>query len=94
MKIAFFTEGGYVGKVPKNTGGLGYAGNINSFFNDLREIKEVDSIDEVNEYIDTDTIPNNVDYAKNLAGQLKENEKSAQLEFDLIKVLVYNSKVF
>ncbi len=52
--LIFLKMSGYVGKVPKNTGGLGYAGNINSFFNDLKEIKEVDSIDEVNEYmIDT-----------------------------------------
>ena len=39
-------------------------------------------VDEVNEYIDNDTIPNNVNYAANLAGQLKQNEKSAQLDFD------------
>jgi hypothetical protein len=39
-------------------------------------------VDEVNEYIDNNTIPNNINYAANLAGQLKENEKSAQLDFD------------
>ena len=39
-------------------------------------------VDEVNEYIDNDTIPNNINYAANLAGQLKQNEKSAQLDFD------------
>tara|TARA_R100001377_G_scaffold42887_1_gene24203 strand:+ start:1289 stop:2008 length:720 start_codon:yes stop_codon:yes gene_type:complete len=39
-------------------------------------------VDEVNEYIDNFIIPNNKSYAENLAGQLKENEKSAQLYFD------------
>ena len=39
-------------------------------------------LDEVNEYIDNETIPNNVNYAANLAGQLNQNEKSAQLNFD------------
>ena len=42
-------------------------------------------VDEVNEYIDNNTIPNNINYAANLAGQLKENEKSAQLDFDCIR---------
>ena len=39
-------------------------------------------LDEVNEYIDNTTIPDNVNYAANLAGQLKQNEKSAQLNFN------------
>jgi integrase len=49
--LIFLKMSGYVGKVPKNTGGLGYAGSINSFFNELEQIKKVNSIDEVNEYM-------------------------------------------
>lgn len=47
--LIFLKMSGYIGKIPKNTGGLGCAGSINSVFNDLQTIKNIDSIDEVNE---------------------------------------------
>ena len=40
-------------------------------------------VDEINTHIDTDIIPANKSYADGLVGQLKNNEKSAQLEFPL-----------
>lgn len=38
-------------------------------------------ITEVNNYIDNVATPNNKDYSHHLAGQLNQNEKSAQLDF-------------
>tara|TARA_Y100001963_G_C6773249_1_gene446013 strand:+ start:44 stop:940 length:897 start_codon:yes stop_codon:yes gene_type:complete len=40
-------------------------------------------IDEINQHIDDVVVPNNESFAKGLVGQLKNNEKSAQLDFPL-----------
>ena len=42
-----------------------------------------DIVDEINEYIDDVIIPSNVSYASGLVGQLKQNERSAQLDMPL-----------
>ena len=42
-----------------------------------------DIVDEINEYIDNVIIPSNVSYASGLVGQLKQNERSAQLDMPL-----------
>ena len=38
-------------------------------------------VDEINEYLDENVIPQNIDASGNLVGQIKKNEKSSQLIF-------------
>ena len=40
-------------------------------------------VDEMNEYIDNVIIPNDEDYSHSLVGQIRQNEKSKQLNFSL-----------
>ena len=40
-------------------------------------------VDEMNEYIDNTIIPNDEDYSHSLVGQIRQNEKSKQLNFSL-----------
>jgi hypothetical protein len=40
-------------------------------------------VDNINEHIDENIIPNNVDYSHKLVGQINRNEKSKQLVFSL-----------
>ena len=42
-------------------------------------------IDEMNEYIDNEVIPNNPSYADLLVGQIRQNKKSAQLDYRLLE---------
>lgn len=42
-----------------------------------------DFVDEINEYIDKTTIPKNKDYAHLLVGQVRQDKKSAQLDFPM-----------
>ena len=50
-------------------------------FNILRVEFPSEIIDELNQHIDDVIIPNNKSFADGLVGQLKENERSAQLDF-------------
>ena len=50
-------------------------------FNILRVEFPQEIIDELNQHIDDVIIPNNKSFADGLVGQLKENERSAQLDF-------------
>ena len=43
----------------------------------------MDIVDEINEYIDDVIIPANVSYASGLVGQMKQHERSAQLDMPL-----------
>ena len=52
-------------------------------FNILRVEFPQEIIDELNEHIDSDIIPKSKSYADGLVGQLKNDEKSAQLNFPL-----------
>ena len=52
-------------------------------FNILRVEFPQEIIDELNEHIDSEIIPKSESYADGLVGQLKNNEKSAQLTFPL-----------
>tara|TARA_R110000823_G_scaffold285922_1_gene404317 strand:- start:46 stop:750 length:705 start_codon:yes stop_codon:yes gene_type:complete len=42
-----------------------------------------DFVDEINEYVDKTTIPKNKDYAHLLVGQIRQDKKSAQLDFPM-----------
>ena len=50
-------------------------------FNILRVEFPQEIIDEINEHIDNEIIPNSKSFADGLVGQLKEDERSAQLNF-------------
>ena len=50
-------------------------------FNILRVEFPQEIIDELNQHIDDDIIPNSKSFADGLVGQLKEDERSAQLDF-------------
>ena len=68
-------------ELPKNPGGIQIAMRPKTAVNMMRCQIPGEVTTEINEHIDNVIIPNNVDHSKGLVGQIRQDEKSAQLTF-------------
>ena len=68
-------------ELPKNPGGIEIAMRPKVAVNIMRCQIPGEVISELNEHITDVIIPNNVDHSKGLVGQIRQNERSAQLTF-------------
>ena len=68
-------------EVPKNPGGIEIAMRPKVAVNIMRCQIPSEVISELNHHIKDVIIPNNVDHSKGLVGQIRQNERSAQLTF-------------
>ena len=68
-------------ELPKNPGGIQIAMRPKVAVNIMRCQFPAEVTTEINSHIDDVIIPNNVDHSKGLVGQIRQNERSAQLTF-------------
>ena len=68
-------------ELPKNPGGIEIAMRPKVAVNIMRCQIPAEVISELNQHIKDVIIPNNVDHSKGLVGQIRQNERSAQLTF-------------
>ena len=68
-------------ELPKNPGGIQIAMRPKVAVNMMRCQFPAEVTTEINSHIDDVIIPNNVDHSKGLVGQIRQNERSAQLTF-------------
>ena len=68
-------------ELPKNPGGIQIAMRPKVAVNIMRCQLPAEVTTEINNHIDDVIIPNNVDHSKGLVGQIRQNERSAQLTF-------------
>jgi hypothetical protein len=68
-------------ELPKNPGGIQIAMRPKVAVNIMRCQLPAEVTTEINSHIDDVIIPNNVDHSKGLVGQIRQNERSAQLTF-------------
>jgi hypothetical protein len=68
-------------ELPKNPGGIQIAMRPKVAVNMMRCQFPSEVTTEINTHIDDVIIPNNVDHSKGLVGQIRQNERSAQLTF-------------
>ena len=68
-------------ELPKNPGGIEIAMRPKVAVNIMRCQIPGEVISELNQHITDVIIPNNVDHSKGLVGQIRQNERSAQLTF-------------
>ena len=68
-------------ELPKNPGGIEIAMRPKVAVNIMRCQIPAEVVAELNQHIKDVIIPNNVDHSKGLVGQIRQNERSAQLTF-------------
>ena len=68
-------------KLPENPGGIQIAMRPKVAVNIMRCQFPAEVTSEINSHIDDVIIPNNVDHSNGLVGQIRQNERSAQLTF-------------
>ena len=68
-------------ELPKNPGGIQIAMRPKTAVNIMRCQLPAEVTSEINSHIDDVIIPKNVDHSKGLVGQIRQNERSAQLTF-------------
>ena len=68
-------------KLPENPGGIQIAMRPKVVVNIMRCQFPAEVTSEINSHIDDVIIPNNVDHSNGLVGQIRQNERSAQLTF-------------
>ena len=68
-------------EVPENPGGIQIAMRPKAAVHLMRCQFPAEVTTEINEHIEKVIIPNNVDHSKGLVGQIRQNERSAQLTF-------------
>ena len=66
-----------------------------NMFSIMRAEIPLEIVDEINQHIDDEILPNSKDYSDGLVGQLKNDEKSCQVDFplnDKVGLVWYNLK--